>query len=165
MIQMAVMSDSHGQYQTVETVLEYLQSKNINTIIHCGDIDDSETIWLFKGFTTHFVFGNCDIDRASIRQAVHGIGGTMHEPFGNLELDGKKIAFIHSDDYQLTKDIEHSGHFDFLFYGHTHEAAEHLTGPTRVINPGALHRANPKSFAILDLPEGNLQRIELESII
>ena len=51
----------------------------------------------------------------------------------------------------LLHDLEVSGAFDFLFYGHTHKAEEHRTGPTRVINPGALHRANPKTFVVLDL--------------
>ena len=54
------------------------------------------------------------------------------------------------------------GAFDFLFYGHTHVAEEHRTGPTRVINPGALHRARVKSVLVLDLPSGEARRLEVE---
>ena len=62
-------------------------------VLHCGDIEDSETVWLFQGFTAHFVFGNCDTERHSIRQAVHGIGETLHDGYGICELEGVKIAF------------------------------------------------------------------------
>ncbi|MFN4259147.1 MAG: metallophosphoesterase family protein [Gemmataceae bacterium] len=156
-MRIAIISDTHGKYHTVETVLQLLQRRNINYVLHCGDIDDSETVWLFQGFTAHFVFGNCDLDRASIRHAVHGIGETIHEPFGQVELNGRKIAWIHSDDQRLFRDVEQSGAFDYLFYGHTHQAEQHRTGPTLVVNPGALHRARPKSFAILDLESGELE--------
>jgi putative phosphoesterase len=150
-MQIAILSDTHSRYATVEKALALLQERKINTLLHCGDIEDSETVWLFQGFTAHFVFGNCDTDRHSIRQAVHGIGETLHDGYGHVELEGVKIAFTHGDDQRLMRELEASGAFDFLFYGHTHKAEEHRTGPTRVINPGALHRASPKTFVVLDL--------------
>lgn len=158
----AILSDTHSRYHTVETVLSQLQARNINTVIHCGDIEDAETVWLFQGFTTHFVFGNCDTERASLRQAVHGIGETLHEPFGHVELNGVRIGFVHGDDASLLRELEQSGHFDFLFHGHTHVAAERRAGPTRVINPGALHRARPKSYVVLDLETGEVESVLLE---
>jgi putative phosphoesterase len=158
-MRIGVLSDTHSRYQTVETALAQLQGRGINYLIHCGDIEDAETVWLFQGFTTHFVFGNCDTERASLRQAVYGIGETLHEPFGHLELDGVQIAFLHGDDHRLLRDLEHSGRFDYLFHGHTHQAAEHCTGRTRVINPGALHRARPKTFIVLDLESGEVESV------
>jgi putative phosphoesterase len=162
-MRIAVLSDTHSRYHTVESALGLVQARGINQVIHCGDIEDSETVWLFQGFTTHFVFGNCDTERASLRQAVHGIGETLHEPFGRLELDGVQIAFLHGDDRRLFHEVEHSGRFDFLFYGHTHQAREHRTGPTRVINPGALHRARPKTFVVLDLETGVVEPVTVEA--
>ena len=84
------------------------------------------------------------------------------EPFGNLELEERKIAWIHGDDKRLLEDIENSGHFDFLFYGHSHHAEQHRTGPTLVVNPGALHRARPKTFVVLDLESGELESVTVE---
>lgn len=161
-MKIAILSDTHSRYATVEKVLQMLQGRKINFVIHCGDIDDSETVWLFQGFTAHFVFGNCDHDKTAIRQAVHGIGETLHEPFGHLELGDCKIAWLHGDDHHLFRDVENSAHFDFLFYGHTHHAEQHRTGPTLVVNPGALHRARPKSFVILDLETRELEAVVLE---
>jgi putative phosphoesterase len=161
-MQIAVLSDTHSRYATVEKALQLLQARKINVLLHCGDIEDSETVWLFQGFTAHFVFGNCDTERHSIRQAVHGIGETLHDGYGFVELEGVKIAFTHGDDHRLLRELEMSGAFDFLFYGHTHKAEEHRTGPTRVINPGALHRANPKTFVVLDLAARSVESVVVD---
>lgn len=157
-----IISDTHSRHATVEKVVDLLRQRKVACVLHCGDIEDADTVWLFEGLTMHFVFGNCDSERASLRQAIYGIGGTLQEPFGNLELEGSKIAWIHGDDKGLLHDIENSGHFDFLFYGHTHHAEQHRTGPTLVVNPGALHRARQKTFVVLDLENGDLESLVVE---
>ena len=119
-MRIAVLSDTHGRHDTVERALKLVQERNVNVVLHCGDIDDAETVWLFRGFTAHFVFGNCDTERHAIRQAVYGIGETLHDGYGFVELEGVKIAFVHGDNAELLRDLEQSGAFDFLFYGHTH---------------------------------------------
>jgi putative phosphoesterase len=160
-MRIAIVSDTHSRYATVEAVLKIIEDRAVECIIHCGDIEDAETVWLFPG-NTHFVFGNCDSERASLRQAMYGIGATLHEPFGSLELAGNRLAFIHSDDKRQFHQIETSGKFDYLFYGHSHVAEEHSTGATRVINPGALHRARPKTFVILDLDSGSVESVHVD---
>jgi putative phosphoesterase len=160
-MKIAILSDTHSRYATIEAALQRVEERHVELILHCGDIEDGEAVWLFPG-KTHFVFGNCDTERASIRQAVYGIGATLHEPYGSLDLDGVKLAFIHSDDRKLFRDLEHGGQFDYLFYGHSHLAEEHQTGRTRVINPGALHRARVKTFAVLDLQSGEIETVEVE---
>jgi putative phosphoesterase len=163
-MQIAVLSDSHSRYHAIEDALAILRDRGVGTVIHCGDIDDGEAVWRFRGFTAHFVYGNCDrSEKHAIRAAVEQIGATLHEPFGSLELEGIKIAFLHGDDARLMRDVENAGHFDFLFYGHTHQADERRTGPTRVINPGALHRARPKTFVLLDLTTGAVESIALNA--
>jgi putative phosphoesterase len=150
-MKIGILSDSHGRLGTVTEALAELRDRGIDTLLHCGDIDDPPTVQLFRGFSAHFVFGNCDTDRDELRQAMAEVGATLHEPFGHVELEGANIAFVHGDDAALLRDLERSDAFDFLFYGHTHAAEEHRTGRTRVINPGALHRARVKTFVVLDL--------------
>jgi putative phosphoesterase len=161
-MRIGIVSDTHSRHATVETVVKLLRQRGVYCVLHCGDIEDAETVWLFEDLTTHFVFGNCDTERASLRQAIYGSGASLQEPFGNLELDGHKIAWIHGDDKRLLEDIENSGHFEFLFYGHSHHAEQHRTGPTLVVNPGALHRARPKTFVVLDLESGELESVMVE---
>ncbi len=160
-MRLAILSDTHGNLAMVGKALHILEKKNIDLILHCGDIDDEETIQLFSA-NTHFVFGNCDLDHDLFRDTIQSIRATLHKPYGHLEIDGKNIAFVHGDDHILFRDLERSGAYDFLFYGHTHVAKEHRTGPTRIINPGALHRARPKTFVILELPLGEIESVVVE---
>lgn len=161
-MRIGIISDTHSRYETVDKVVALLEEHGVDFVVHCGDIEDAGVVERLRGFPTHFVFGNCDSDRDDLRRAVQLHGLTLHEPFGNLELEGCKIAFLHGDDKLLMRDVENSGYFDFLFYGHTHQAKEHRTGPTRVINPGALHRARPRTFVVLDLPAGDVQSVVVD---
>jgi putative phosphoesterase len=157
----AVLSDTHGRVAPVERMNAILQGRPIAHVLHCGDVDDAALIaHLPRG--THFVWGNCDTDRVGIECAVSAIGGTHHGAWGHLDVDGKSIAFTHSDDRRLMHDLETSKAFDYLFYGHTHIAAERPVGRTRVINPGALHRATVKTFIVLDVATGEMESIVVD---
>ena len=136
-MKIAVVSDTHNRHEITARALAEVRKRGIETVIHCGDIEDAETVALFRGFTAHLVFGNCDDDREGLRAAMLAAKATLHEPFGHLELAGTKLAFIHSDDRSLFRSIENSSAYDFLFYGHSHVREDHWTGPTHVVNPGA----------------------------
>jgi putative phosphoesterase len=156
-----IVSDTHGNYQNVAQALRLMDERGVELILHCGDIDDADTVRLFAGVPTHFVFGNCDTDQKSLRQAIKAGRGILHEPFGSLELAGRKMAWLHGDDSGLFRDVENSGYFDYLFYGHTHVAERRRSGPTLIVNPGALHRARLKTFVLLNLDDGELQSIAI----
>ena len=48
-----------------------------------------------------------------------------------------------------------------MIHGHTHRQADRREGRTRIINPGALHRAATKTVAILDTVEDELHFLEI----
>jgi putative phosphoesterase len=158
-MKIGILSDTHGWVDAVEAALTAFRARGVELVIHCGDIDDADTVRAFAGWTVHFVFGNCDWDRDGIRRAVAAIGATLHEPFGHLEIAGKQIAWLHGDKPDLKRDIEQSGHYDYLFYGHNHVAEQHMVGKTLVTNPGALFRAKQKTCLVLDLPGGGMETI------
>jgi uncharacterized protein len=163
-MRIGIVSDTHGNRRMVTRALAELRERGITTVLHCGDIDDAETVEMFRGFTMHFVFGNCDIAKGPLRAAMADIGATLHDHFGSVELEGVKLAFLHGDNTTLMRDVERSGYYDFLFYGHTHQAEEHQSGPTRIINPGALHRARPKTFVVLDLAGRAVESVNVEEM-
>jgi putative phosphoesterase len=161
-MKIGVLSDSHGRADAVREALEACRARGVELVIHCGDIDDAETVRAFAGWTTYFVLGNCDRwDSGGIRRAVAEGGATLHEPFGRLELEGRQIAWLHGDQPDLKRDVERSNRYDYLFYGHTHVAEHHQVGKTLVVNPGALFRARPKTCLVLDLPDGAKETIEI----
>jgi putative phosphoesterase len=153
-MKIGILSDSHGCIDTVKCALMEFRAKGVDIVIHCGDIDDAPTVSAFSGCDVHFVYGNCDADRAGIDRAIADNGCTLHDPFGHLELAGKQIAWLHGDNARLKRELELSGHYDYLFYGHTHVAERRLVGDTLVINPGALFRARQKSCMVIDLANG-----------
>jgi predicted phosphodiesterase len=48
---------------------------------------------------------------------------------------------------------------DYLLSGHSHAPSDVQDGAVRRINPGALHRADEFTVAILDLASGELKRL------
>ena len=157
-MKIAILSDTHSKQSTVHAALDAAARRGAELILHCGDIADDDTVRLFPAHTI-FVYGNCDYTRGDIERAVADIGATIQDPWGHVERGGKQIAFVHGDDHQLLLDLERSNAFDFLFYGHTHQAEEHRTGKTRVINPGALYRTAVKTFAVLDVVSGEIETV------
>lgn len=161
-MKVGIISDTHNKVERIVRALELLRAGGAELVLHCGDIEDAVAVAPFAGWDAHFVFGNCDWDRVSLAKAIGEAGGTLHERFGHLELSGKKLAFLHGDDARLLHDVTASGAYDFVFHGHTHIAGERQSGPTRVINPGALHRATVKTCLLLDLPSGEARQVVVE---
>lgn len=160
-MRIGVVSDTHGHVANAQAAVERLRLQNIEAVLHCGDVGSPAIILLFADWPTHFVFGNVDYDQASLRQAILAAGQTCHDRFGEIELAGRKIALLHSDDRILFAQTMRSGEFDLVCYGHTHEAEQHHEGKTLVLNPGALYRARPHSFAIVDLATMHAEHIAL----
>jgi len=153
-MRIGIVSDSHGDQAHVKAALRLMAERGVSLIVHCGDIDDAATASLFDGTTTHFVLGNCDVDIAEIKVAAARAGGLLHGRFAELVLAGRRIAVLHGDDPPRLQETIGSGDYDYVFYGHTHVPGDRLVGKTWVINPGALHRARPKTALVLDLPTG-----------
>ncbi len=161
-MRIAILSDTHSKQSTVRAALDEAARRGVELILHCGDIADDDTARLFPAHTI-FVFGNCDYMRDDIERAITETGAVLQQPFGHCEHGGKLIGFVHGDDHQLLRDLEHSDAFDYLFYGHTHQAEEHRTGKTRVINPGALYRTAVKTFAVLEVETGVIETVVVEA--
>ena len=69
------------------------------------------------------------------------------------------FAVIHGDDFALKRKILTDQKHDYLLQGHTHQFEDTRIGRTRIINPGALHRANPKSIVLLDTETDRLEKL------
>lgn len=160
-MRIAIVSDTHNQYQRVREVVRLCRQRAVDAVLHCGDIEDPATVRLFTGLPTHYVFGNNDTDKDGLRRAMAESGATVQEPYGCLEVEGKKLAWVHGDHRDVLRDLERADAFDYIFHGHTHQAVRRQAGPATVINPGALHRASVKTFVMLDLATDEVERFEI----
>ena len=157
---LGVVSDTHGQTDYTLDAVRRLESLEVDTVLHCGDVGSADVVRLFKRWPTHFILGNVD-DAATIRRAVADAGQTFHERYGELELAGVRIALLHGDDSRKFDEVVASGTFDLVCYGHTHIAKQQQRGKTLVLNPGALYRATPHTLAVVRLPELAVESIRV----
>jgi putative phosphoesterase len=158
---LGVVSDTHGHVVNARAAARMLESCDVEAVIHCGDIGSVEIVEVFRPWPTHFVFGNVDTEPARLRAAIRAAGGVCHERFGELELTGRHIAFLHGDDAARLGEAIASGDYDLVCYGHTHAAEQHKRGTTTVLNPGALYRARPHTLALARLPELEITHVPL----
>jgi putative phosphoesterase len=148
-----IVSDTHGHTEFARAAVRVLESLEVDQVIHCGDIGSVDVVELFGGWPAHFVLGNVDSNPRAWQSAIEGASQTFHGRFGSLEIQGKRIAFLHGDDARLLAQTIAGGQYDLVCYGHTHLAEQHREGPTLVVNPGALYRAERHTIAIARLPE------------
>ncbi|MBW3598728.1 MAG: YfcE family phosphodiesterase [Planctomycetes bacterium] len=152
-MRLAVISDTHGHVGYAQEAVELLQALEVQRVIHCGDIGSPAIPPLLAAWPTDYVLGNVDRDEAALCGAIDAAGHRLHGRFGALELEGRRIAFLHSDDERLFRETIRSGDWDLVCYGHTHKAESHREGNLLVLNPGALYRAARHSIAVVELPQ------------
>jgi uncharacterized protein len=158
MMRLGVLSDTHDKVERAKAAVELLVESGAEALIHCGDITIPEVVYQLAPLPSYFVFGNCDFDLAGLRQAIGVIGGVCLERGGLIELDGRRLAVTHGDSSQELARLV-SKHPEYLFSGHTHQPLDVQRGPTRFINPGALHRAATWTVALLDCASGRLEML------
>ncbi len=160
-VRLGIVSDTHGRVESTRAAANLLESLDIFQVIHCGDIGTADVVTTLSRWPTHYVFGNCDAELAMLRSAIEELGGTCHERFGTLESMGRSIAFLHGDDSRRLRETVDAGTYDLVCHGHTHVAAQETCDGTLVLNPGALHRANPLSIAVVELPSLKVTTIDV----
>ena len=152
-----ILSDTHDRADTMAAAMKLLRQRGAEFFVHCGDVGSERVIDHLVGVPSAFVFGNTDWDRAALARYAQSIGVACHGSFADLELGGKRVAVTHGDDYRLKQRLLAEQKHDYLLQGHTHVRADERVGPTRVINPGALHRAKEKTVAVLDTATDTLR--------
>lgn len=152
-MRLGVVSDTHGDLPRTTAAVRMLESLEVAVVLHCGDIGTPDVVSMFSEWPTHFVFGNCDHDRTTLNRAIETAGQTCHGLFGELELAGRRIAFLHGDDSQRLRETIDADRWDLVCHGHTHVVRQERRGGTLILNPGAVHRANPHTVATVELPD------------
>lgn len=145
-----ILSDTHDRADAMSAAVQLLQRHGAEFFIHCGDVGSERMLDFLAGLNAAFVWGNNDWDRAGLERYARRLGIDCRGQLAELQLGGKNIAVLHGDDERLKDGILTAQQHDYLLHGHTHLRHDELVGRTRVINPGALHRAKEKSVALLD---------------
>jgi len=154
-----LLSDSHGRVERTRRAIERLLAIGVDELIHLGDIETESVIDALVGHPVRLVFGNCDDVRALSRYCEYMSLAHQH-PAGRIDVGGRSIVYTHGHlNGELSGALD-SG-VDYLLHGHTHEIRDERIGPTRIINPGALHRASRYTVAVLDVFDDSVVTIEV----
>lgn len=159
-----ILADTHNHLDNTRRALDIFKQRDVERIVHCGDITAPPVIRLFEGWQVVFVFGNIDHDHADMMLAAKqwlGIGMIGYTYTANW--DGKHIAVIHGHEQDQLDEMIHSGLYDYVFHGHTHLRRDERNGSTRVINPGAVggKQKQSRSVCVLDTETDDVTFIEL----
>jgi len=156
-MKIVVISDTHDREKELKSLIrEFNENLKPDKLIHCGDLVSPfmfKELSNFKG-EVHVVFGYQDVGSLVNLVKEDNLLSqkdnlNIHDEFGELSIDGKKIAFIHNN--LLAKRLAESGNYDVVFYGHTHEAKEESVNETKLVNPGdIMGRKNKPSHALYD---------------
>lgn len=156
---LGIISDTHGRATRARRAIDMLFARGATRIIHLGDVGDEAVLDLLAGIEALVVFGNCDDERGLERYA-RILGIPVAHPGAVIEVKARRIGLTHGHlDRELRRllDLEP----EFLLHGHTHEIRDERIGRTRVLNPGALHRASRMTAMILEPESGHVEWIEV----
>lgn len=159
-MRIGILSDTHDHRKRTIRAIERLKAEGAEALFHCGDLTGPEIVTECAGLPSYFVFGNNDFETEILRIAMDAIGGICLDRAGVVELAGKRIAITHGDRLGEVRRLA-ADRPDYLLYGHSHVADDRRDGPTRWINPGALHRAKRHTAALLDLDTDALQFLKI----
>jgi len=162
-----LISDSHGDAKRTGAAVQCLCEAGIDVLVHLGDIG---TIGVIDAMAVadpvrggmleiHMVFGNTDWDLHTLGRYAADLGMTVSHPVGTLpprHSHDRPLVFCHGHDpVAMSQAVQQN--VRYLCHGHTHEPRDEFSGHTRVINPGALHRARRYTAALLDTQTDDLQ--------
>ncbi len=155
-MKVGILSDTHDQTDLALVAARQLIFRGVEIVFHCGDIG-SEALLIEMASLFHLlniplyaVLGNCD-SQLDYRSLQSNIGVRLFGRFGEVNIAGNRIAFLHSDDEVLFETIIQSNDYNYIFYGHSHARCDKKVEQTRVINPGSAGRGMHPSCAVLDL--------------
>jgi len=159
---LALLSDTHDNVRSTKAALELLAPHQPAAYLHAGDLVAPDMLAHFAGLGPfHFVFGNNEYDHAAIRSLALSLDLHCHGDAADLTFAGKRVALLHGHDGALLNKLARSGDYAYVIHGHTHVRQDLRINGTRIINPGALHRAKIKSVALLNVATDELRFLEL----
>ena len=160
----AIISDIHDNLITLKKCLSWCDKNNIDRLICCGDITNSETLkYLANRFAgpIHLVRGNMEIydeDEVEQYKNIKYYGRT-----GRIKLAGQQIGLCH-EPYLIDK-VMKSGACAIIFYGHTHKPWIAEKNNINLVNPGTLSGTFQKAtFATWNTDTGQLELKLLENL-
>ena len=134
---LGVVSDTHNHVSNVEKIIDIFNERNVDKVIHTGDITKANTLNRFSRLECPFigVYGNNDLEETGLGEIAKKNGFEFQLPPLILTINNKKIAVFHEPN-EVEFVIEKDPSIDIVIHGHTHRYRNETMGKVRVFNPG-----------------------------
>lgn len=169
-MKVAIISDIHENYHNLFQALERIETQNVERILCLGDLVSPNVAMMLAAskIPVHSVWGNNDGDKVGIvKKSLHSKSRlTMADRmYDQLEVEGRKIFLVHYND--TARQMAESGHYDAVFYGHTHKKSRELVGDCLLVNPGEISalRTGIASYAVYDTVENEVEFFCVEGCV
>jgi putative phosphoesterase len=159
-MRIGIISDTHDRVERTARAVKLLAAQGAQTLIHCGDLTGPEIVAVCAPLPCYYVFGNNDFSEDLLERAIASSGGVCLGQGAIVELANRRIAVAHGHEATRIRRLLGENP-EFLLFGHSHHPTDLKRGPTRWINPGALHRAANWTVASLDLGTDQLHWITI----
>jgi predicted phosphodiesterase len=157
----AVISNSGGRAETVQTAIRLFRAAGADYLLHLGDIGGRHVLDALGGIPSGFVWGDKDTDRMGLMRYGHSVGVECLGLIGDFEYGGKRVVAVHGDDRKLVRRLLDEQQHDFLLLGHELAIEDYTVGRTRVVNPGPLHGGACPSAVVLEPASGKLKLLPI----
>ncbi len=105
---LGLVSNSDGRAEAVADAVDVFNASGVDTVIHCGDVGGRHVLDAMAPIGGAFVWGDRDKDRMVLLRHAQKVGIVCWGLFGEMELDGKRIAVLHGDDKKILRRISTS---------------------------------------------------------
>lgn len=159
-MRIGILSDTHDRLERTTVAVKRLVDVGAEVLVHCGDLTEPDIVYECAALPSYFVFGNNDDDIKGIREAIDTIKGYCLGWGGIATIGGKRIGVTHGDKAkEISKLLAETP--SYLLFGHTHIPTDQTNGAIRWINPGALHRAEQWTVALLETDTDDLEFLKI----
>jgi len=134
-VRIGVVSDTHNQIRNVRRIVELFNAARVDHVVHTGDITEARTLEVLAGLDAPLVgvYGNNDVERASLAAAARAAGMRLEQPPLSIEWGARRLLVMH-DPYFLTDGLL-AAH-DVVLHGHNHRPVHERREGALVFNPG-----------------------------
>ncbi len=145
-----LLSDSHGHVPITRVAVDLLKSRGAEFLIYLGDVGAEEVIDVLAGEPAALTLGNCDWPAGPLVDYASFLGIHVLAEGGPIQCGQRRCWMTHGHLHdQVQQRLTTS--CQYLFHGHTHVVNDEMYGETRILNPGALHRADRYTVGLLDV--------------
>ncbi len=162
-MKIGIISDTHNDIEYTKKALDIFISKNVDLIIHSGDLTSYKMLKLFQGLNCKFVLGNMDFDVEGINKESKRLGFDSIDYTCEITVDNKEIFVIHGNNVPVFRKAILSGKFDYIIKGHTHSFENYVSNNVRVINPGSLCGSREHCIIILSTDDDKIEKIDIDN--